>query len=168
MKKRPEKRSEEGAASAREEAEILLENIQSTTTIIADLEAEFNAAALRLQADYETLLAPWRTKLAADEKTLQRLMKSARRVLFADGDIVYLQNGNLLYAKGDRVVIPRGALAKCEEQGFADVIKVAKSLDREKIEKWPDELLVLIGAERKPTETFNYEIKKEARGIQAC
>ena len=36
-----------------------------------------------------------------------------------------------------------------------------KSLDREAIEKWPDERLFLIGAERKTREEFSYDLKKE-------
>jgi len=49
----------------------------------------------------------------------------------------------------------------CEEQGFGEVVKIAKSLDREAIEKWPDERLFLIGAERKPKEEYSYDLKKE-------
>jgi hypothetical protein len=35
-----------------------------------------------------------------------------------------------------------------------------ESLDRDAIEKWPDERLFLIGAVRKPAEKFDYEISK--------
>ena len=47
------------------------------------------------------------------------------------------------------------------DSDFGEVVKIVKSLDREAIEKWPDERLFLIGAERKPKEEFNYDLKKE-------
>jgi hypothetical protein len=85
-------------------------------------------------------------------------MKSNKIVLFDGTDIVRLVNGSLIHSVADKVSIPRDALAKCEELGFAEVIKIAKSLDRDAVEKWPDERLILIGAERKQKEEFSYDL----------
>jgi len=159
MKKRPEI----SLSEAKERAEALLSDVKGLQEAADLLMAECKEAIARVTRQYDEKISPLIEMLRDDEKDLVRLMKSAKGALFADGDIVYLPNGNLLYAQGDHVVIPRDALARCEEHQFLDVIKTVKSLDREAIEKWTDEKLILIGAERKPTETFNYEIKGEGK-----
>jgi len=151
-----------GEAAVR--ADDLLENIRAVREIIDDLEREYLEDAARLKAEYETRLKPFREELAGDEKALLALMKACRHALFDGTDVVYLSNGTLVRTKKDKVSIPRNhdaVIAICEELGFVDAIKVIKSLDREAIEKWPDERLFLIGAERKTKEEYNYDLKKE-------
>jgi len=146
------------------QADDLLENIKAVQGVIDDLTTEYNNAVSRLKADYEAKLKPFKEDLATDEKTLVGLMKAGKKALFDGTDVVYLPHGMLIYSKKDKVSIPRNhdaVIAICEEQGFGEVVKIAKSLDREAIEKWPDERLFLIGAERKPKEEFNYDLKKE-------
>ncbi|HPN08373.1 MAG TPA: host-nuclease inhibitor Gam family protein [Syntrophales bacterium] len=146
------------------QADDFLENIKAVQGIIDDLMTEYNDAVARLKADCEARLKPFKEDLARDEKALVGLMKAAKKALFTESDVVYLSNGMLLYTKKDKVSIPRdhdAVIAICEQQGFGEVVKIVKSLDREAIEKWPDERLFLIGAERKPKEEFNYDLKKE-------
>jgi phage host-nuclease inhibitor protein Gam len=156
MKKLPEI----SLADLKEQADAILEDMVNLDDALTRIRQRHCDEIARINRAFSEEMSPIVAEIQASEVEIKRLMKSGKDKLFAGGDIVYLQNGNLLYAKGDRVVIPRGALAACEQQGFADVIKTVKSLDRDAIEKWPDEKLFLIGAERKPTETFNYEIKK--------
>ncbi|MDX9820638.1 MAG: host-nuclease inhibitor Gam family protein [Syntrophales bacterium] len=104
---------------------------------------------------------PLKELLALCEAALTKLMKLEKRALFAVGDVLNLDHGSLIHSLVDKVSIPRDALGKCEELGFTEVVKIVKSLDREAIEKWPDQRLFLIGAERKPKEGFNYDLKKE-------
>ena len=151
-----------GEAAVR--ADDLLENIRAAREIIDDLEREYLEVAARLKAEYETRLKPFREELAGDEKALLALMKACRDALFDGTDVVYLSNGTLVHSRKDKVSIPRNhdaVIALCEEHGFVDAVKIVKSLDREAIEKWPDERLSLVGAERKPKEEFNYDLKKE-------
>ena len=143
-------------------ADAILEDMAHLDAALYRLRERHKEEIERINNIYVAEMSPIIAEIHEDEESIKRLMKTGKEKLFSDGDIVYLTHGNLLHAKGDHVVIPRDALAKCEEQGFADVIKIAKSLDREAIEKWTDERLVLIGAERKPVEAFNYEIRKEA------
>ena len=90
-------------------------------------------------------------------------MKKERDLYFAETDVLQLQHGALIHEEGDHVKIPRDALEKCKELKFLDVIKKVESLDREAIEKWTDEKLLLIGAERKPVENFSYDLKKQTK-----
>lgn len=149
-----------------QQADDLLESIKTVQGIIDDLTTEFNAAVERLRADYEARLKPFKEDLAADDKALTALMKSARKALFDGTDVVYLSNGTLLYTRQDKVSIPRNhepVIAVCEAHGWNEVVRVAKSLDRDAIEKWPDERLFLIGAQRKTKEEFSYDLKKDTR-----
>ena len=141
------------------QADALLAEIRSRACDIAALEAEAQDKIARITAEYEAKLAPQRLLLASADKALTGLMKAEKKALFSDGDVVKLFNGSLVRNRGWKVSIPRDALGKCEELGFAEVIKIAKSLDREAIEKWADERLFLIGAERKPATKYSYEVK---------
>jgi len=143
-------------------ADDLLCEIINLAGMIAYINDECEAATARINAEFKAKLGPLPDDLDKAEKALLALMKKQKQQIFADGDIRRLAHGALIRALEDKVKIPREALAKCEQLGFADVIKIAKSLDREAVEKWTDDKLFLIGAERKPVETFSYDLKKDA------
>ncbi len=146
------------------QADEFLLAIRGTTEEIDAILAKYNAAAEELKALYETALAPLRQLLKDDDASLKTLMRHDKKILFDGTDIVRLANGSLIHSVADKVSIPRDALAACEAMGFDEVIKIAKSLDRDAVEKWPDERLVLIGAERKPQEKFSYDLA----GVKPC
>ncbi|HOL44533.1 MAG TPA: host-nuclease inhibitor Gam family protein [Methanothrix sp.] len=125
------------------------------------LEAEYNAQIEKLKAEYEPRLAEIKDKIASFEKSLFFLLKTAKLELFDGRDAVYLKNGALFHRISERVTIPRDALTKCEEMGFWEAIRIVKSLNREVVERWPDEKLFLIGAERKAIEKFDYDVRRE-------
>ena len=149
-----------GLGRVKEEADELLTYMRDVIDGIADLEARANAEMAEVAARYNGLLNPLRDEFAARGKELIALMKRNKAALFDGTDVVDLVNGSLIREKGEKVTIPKTALAACKENKFTDVIKVVESLDRAAIEKWPDAKLVLIGAERKPKEEFKYTIKK--------
>jgi hypothetical protein len=98
--------------------------------------------------------------LADEEKKIISLMKKNKGVLFAETDVVNLVPGSLIRNEDEKVTIPKTALQACKDNGFKEVIKIVESLDRPAIEKWPDAKLTLIGAERKPTEEFSFDLRK--------
>ena len=147
-------------SSPEDRADALLAEIRIRSGELAALEAEAQAKIAAITAEYEEKLAPQRLLLAGADKALTGLMKAEKKALFADGDVVSLPHGSLIRNQDWKVTIPRDALGQCEKLGFAEVIKIAKSLDREAIEKWAAERLFLIGAERKPATKYPYEVKK--------
>jgi phage host-nuclease inhibitor protein Gam len=122
------------------------------------LEAEAKSALQALDAEYGARIVPLKAELKLYVSSLVATMKSNKAMLFDGTDVVRLANGSLIHSVADKVSIPRDALAICEELGFDEVIKIAKSLDRDAVEKWPDERLILIGAERKQKEEFSYDL----------
>ena len=149
-------------AEIKQSANFCLAEIAAQSAGIEALEAEAKAALQVLEAEYSARMVPLKEKLKLVVSLLMDTMKSNKATLFDGTDIVRLANGSLIYNKFDKVRIPRdhdAVIALCEELGFDDVVKIAKSLDRDAVEKWPDERLVLIGAERKPKEEFSYDLK---------
>jgi hypothetical protein len=139
-------------------ADRCLAVIAADTAEILSRESEAKAAMQVLEAEHIALLAPARASLKLHVAMITDMMKSNKAALFDGTEIVRLINGSLIHSVADKVSIPRDALAKCEELGFDDAVKIAKSLDREAVEKWPDERLILIGAERKQKEEFSYDL----------
>jgi len=52
----------------------------------------------------------------------------------------------------------RGMLARLEEIGAVEAIKIVKSVDWDVLDKWTDERLIEVGTERGKKERFAYEI----------
>jgi hypothetical protein len=144
-------------------ADLRLAEIAHSNARIEVLEAEARAAIQAVEREYYDKMAPIKEMLKLSVFWLTTSMKSDKAVLFDGTDVVRLTNGSLIHSVADKVSIPRDALARCEELGFAEVVKIAKSLDREAVEKWPDERLILIGAERKQKEEFSYDLKVETK-----
>jgi len=150
-----------GLGRVKTDADDILTYMRDVIDGIADLEARANAEMAEVAARYGAWLNPLRDELAAREKEITALMKKNKELLFCGViDVVNLPHGALIRNKEDKVSIPKTALKACKENKFNDVIKVVESLDRDKIEKWPDAKLTLIGAERKPKEEFKYTVKK--------
>ncbi len=141
-------------------ADALLQDIRDLGDEIQRQEAEYQQALAALTEKHRERVSAYKAELVKRENLLMLLMKQNRQILFDGRDIVRLANGALIHGTEDRVKIPRDALSKCEQLGFNDAVKIAKSIDREAIEKWPDEKLFLIGAERKPRETFSYDLSR--------
>jgi hypothetical protein len=146
-------------AGIQETAEALLESITRTQGIMTMKMGAYNAAITLITDKYEKEISGYNAALDADEKSLLSLMKKNKVVLFEGTDVVNLQHGSLIREKGNKISIPKTALAICQKS-YRDVIKVVESLDRDAIEKWPDSKLLLIGAERKKKEEFKYSLKK--------
>jgi len=149
------------AAGIHAQADAYLYEIAVRTAAVQEILDEANAATQALVARYNAQLEPLGALLISAVMALEQTMKHNKKTLFDGTDVVNLHHGSLIHSIVDKVKIPKTALATCEELGFAEVIKIAKSLDREAIEKWSDERLFLIGAERKPKEEFSYDLKKD-------
>lgn len=149
----------EKSGTIREEANEKLLLMMHLNERIEDLNAKANAEMEAVLLPYKAFLDALQNDKAVLEKELLSLMKKNKGVLFDGTDVVNLLHGSLIREKGEKVSIPKTALAECEKLKFDDVIKIVKSLDRDAIEKWPDAKLTLIGAERKTKEEFKYSLK---------
>ena len=148
------------AESVKLDADQRLYEISFHTAKYEALRAEYEAEIKEVTVKYAARLEAFETLKKGSELVLMQTMKFNKAVLFDGTDVVNLPHGSLIHNIADKVSIPKTALAECKELGFQDVIKIVESLDRDKIEKWPDAKLILIGAERKQKEEFSYDLKK--------
>lgn len=144
--------------SVRDDADRLLQSIGDVTKRLKAAEAEAEQEIESVRAHYARSIDPLRERLKNLDKEIITLMKSRQAVLFDGKDTVKLLHGILLYAREMKVSIPRDALEKIEAHDWIEAIKIAKSVDRAVVEKWPDEKLVMIGAERKEKTSYSYEV----------
>ncbi|MFH2011699.1 MAG: host-nuclease inhibitor Gam family protein [Pseudomonadota bacterium] len=140
-------------------ADIMLRNIKYTVDRIGALEKQAEAEMAVIRERYEPELGLLKEQLVELDKEIVSLMKENKGQLFDGREKISLANGILLFTKDWKVSLPRDAVAKIEEYGFVEAIKIAKSVDRAIMEKWPDERLFLIGGKRKLIEKFEYETK---------
>lgn len=144
-------------------ANTLLKVIGEIGAKLASVEekAQRDLEAVRLR--YEEEIKYWKGLLLNNENDLIALMKRNVSEIFDGKDQVNLERGILLHGKETKVQIPRDALEKIEKAGWDEAVKVEKSVNREIVEKWPEERLVVIGAKKKKKETFNYELQNKCK-----
>lgn len=128
--------------------------------------ADLDAANRHLAQEVEVLRARWQAKIepleaakAGLEKQVRELAKVYRDDIFASADRLDLPHGALLYELQRRVKRARGVLERLEAEGFLEAVKVAKSVDWDQLETWPEERLIYVGTERVTKEVYAYEVK---------
>lgn len=145
--------------SAEVRANELLKELGDLSGLLDRREADYLAQVKDLEQAHASLLHPLHDRLQAAHDELIKLMQQNKKMLFAKVSRVVLPGGTLLYERGWRVTIPRNAVERCEEHGLTEAVKIAKSIDRGVVEKWPDDRLEVIGAKRKPRDVYGYEVK---------
>jgi len=146
------------------EADSLLAEIRKHADAIDLLN---NAAAAEVEvvaARYGIALANRQATLGGLEKRLVELMKAESAVFFRDLDVVNLLHGSLIHGEKRKITVPKTAVAKAKAAGLTAIIKIVETIDRDKIKKWTDEKLLLIGATAKKKETFEYDLGRPEAG----
>jgi hypothetical protein len=151
-------------AEIQKEADQRLYEIAFHAAKLEKLRAEYQAKVKEVTVKYAAKLEAFAALKIGSELVLIKIMKFNKGILFDGTDIVNLPHGSLIHNIADKVSIPKDALEKCKEMEFFSAIKIAESVDRDAIEKWPDAKLLLIGASRKTKEVFGYELKK----VKSC
>jgi len=136
----------------------VLDELGRRTVQLAALQEQAEAEIAAVREKYGARVGRISDEIKALDKEVKSLAKNNIEI-FDGKDQITLPHGILLHGKEKKVIIPKGALEKIEAQGWDEAIKIAKSIDRAVVEKWPVEKLVMIGAKRRTVETFNYELK---------
>lgn len=140
-------------------ANQILSEIAVLKEQIRAIEKVANEQMEEIVARQGTALKPLIEQLTLKDKEIKTLMKSKTVEVFDGADKVKLDSGVLLHAKEFKLSIPREALAKIEQQGWTEAVRIAKSVNRAVVEGWPEERLVVIGAKRKLVDQFGYELR---------
>ena len=142
----------------KESIDGILADLTARTAKLAALQEKAEAEIEAVRARYSEQIGRTSDEIKALDKEIKQLAKN-NLVIFDGEDQLILPHGILIHGKAFKVSIPRDALEKIEAQGWNEAIRISKSIDRAVVEKWPAERLVMIGAQRKPIETINYELK---------
>jgi len=153
--------------SDRKIADRILAEIAELSESLALNEEIMNEALDAVRQRYAPTIQEYSCIIKEKEKTLVKLMKEDRAAIFEGEDTVELVHGLLLHGEDLKVKIPRDAVAALERLEWEDGLKRSVSINREVIEKWPEERLFAIGAERKLKETFDYELTGQGSGREA-
>jgi len=140
-------------------ADKILEELGLLHLELADINAQAEAEMQAIREKYASNIDRYKSEIAAREKELKALMKNHDPEIFDGADKITLSHGILLRSEGDKVRIPRDALAKNEAQGWHEAIKVVKNIDRDVVSKWPESRLVVIGAQLRRVVNYDYEIQ---------
>lgn len=129
--------------------------------------ADLDAADRHLNQEVEALRARWQAKIEplyqariSLEQQVRDLAKQHREDIFAgEADRLDLPHGALLYSIQRRVRRGRGVLERLEAAGFLEAVKIAKSVDWDQLDGWPEEKLIFVGTERVAKEIYSYEVR---------
>jgi phage host-nuclease inhibitor protein Gam len=143
----------------REQIDELLHTYKIKQKELEDENKKAQAQLDKIRQTYKLRLERLERELQDLDKSIKQNLKTNKKELFKNGDMVELENG-LVYHRENMVVHrARGILAKLEELKLDDAIKITKSVKWDVIEKWPDEKLSEIGTKRKLKESFEYELR---------
>lgn len=169
-KKGPEVSGQE--LEVRKKADEMLGTIQMYSDQLEAKQAKLEADLAVIRAGYTADLETLTEGKGHFEKTLKKFALKNRVDLFGvDGDKVSLSHGIILYAKADKVTIPKDAIDRITALGWKEGIKNVPTIDRPVIEAWNEEKLAAIGATKKPKEVISWELTannaKSAKNLQA-
>jgi phage host-nuclease inhibitor protein Gam len=125
------------------------------------LAAAANQALAALNREWGVRLAPLRDQVAHLEVRLRELERQQRQSFFGtlESAKVDLPHGSLLYELTRPVIRARAVTPeKLEELGCPEAVRIAKSVDWDLLNAWPDERLWAVGTDRRKKEVFSYEL----------
>lgn len=131
-----------------------------------EIENEMNEDIDRLRKVAEVKAAPHVHRIEALEAGL-KAYADFNADLFAERKSMDLPFGifGFRMSKGIRLLGKaswKEVLGLCKQYAFTEAIRFKEELDKEAMEKWPEERLTLVRAQRSTKNEFFYELKQEA------
>lgn len=126
---------------------------------VADIEARHEADLEALKKRHAVYAKVEKDALAKAEKALTAFAKANKIEIFGDSDRCDVPHGAVVRAVVKWVVKAKKVTPEAlEKAGYAEAVKIAKSVDWDQLEKWPDEKLIAVGTERKSKEEISWEV----------
>jgi hypothetical protein len=144
--------------------EILVQ-IRQVTRELSGIEQHLTRQIEALRALAMPRAEALKADLAAAEKQLRKIAKKNDAVLFSACDRAEMKSGAVVRSVQDVVRLPRDILKRLEAAGRDDMIKIAKSVDRDQVRQLPVEALEALGGSRENKTVYGYEVEgAENRG----
>ena len=133
---------------------------------LAKAEVDLNKSIEAAKAKASEVGAPLLSRRKELEGALKSFAKRQQSVLFTGKQSCDLGFGSIGFRNGKKLVQMDGisqdfTLKKLRELGFSEAINVTETIAKEKMEKWPEERLGLVGVRWKESTNFFVEVNKE-------
>ncbi len=138
--------------------DLLMEELAACNLALTAIRAEASAKVEELTAHYVPEIELHRRRAAELDLEIREAERAYKQIIFAEGDRVKLEHGVLIRELKLRIYQSRKVLARLEELGRMEAIRIAKSVDWAVLESWTDEELAAAGTRRKPVEEFGYDL----------
>ena len=151
----------------RKEMDRLFASLKLFDEKISEINDEYEQDTKSITEHFSALLTPIEDEHKAHGKALKALIKAHADELFRPPDAgsygivedrVYTALGVALRQIGEKLKVTRETMELCEEKGFSEAIKIAKTLDRAKLEDWPADKLAMVAAEKKAFVAYGFEL----------
>lgn len=155
-------KTQESVFTSWDEVNEALKVIRENTIQIKRAEAIMNDGITELKNSYEDKTAPLRDKNTKYEKEIE-LFTKAHISEFTDRKTKELTYGKVGFRKVSEIVARniKAIIEACKQHGMDDCIKVSEKLDKEALEKYADSALEAVGAHRKDSEKYFYDLALE-------
>ena len=146
-------------ARAHELVDGLLAELRRAQMVLRGIAEQEERELKAVNQRYESDLSVARDRVQQLEKDLMARLKADREMVFADGDRLELSNGAVVHQGSEHVVIPKDALDRIKENGWAgEAVRQVEEVRRDVVEKWTDERLKAVGASRHERHKYEYEV----------
>ena len=146
-----------------DDVDTCLREIAESEIALNDVEGNLNLAISEVKETAAKLAKPLKSRI----DTLEALVKSFVEENKADieGKTKALTFGKVGFRQSSRVSIPtkqiETILKNLRKHGMSDCIAVKESIDKEILERYPDEDIIKVGASRKVEDRFWMETDRE-------
>ena len=155
-------------------ADALAAELLDLRAALGVIQAEAVLRLGKVKEFYSGRLKPLKDQAVSLDKKIKGLAKKERTMFFRQaGDQVTLPHVILTFDVDEHVKQAEGVLANLEElavmelagapgyEGFAEAIRIEKSVRYEILEKWNEARLLMVGTDRVSKEVFSYELRGE-------
>jgi len=150
------------AGSAHQRADELLGRIRTAAAELFREHVQANIAVESLASTWRERLKPLQERVAILDQDLKALEKAERQAFFGDSESCRLDlpQGALVFQVSRHVKKVKSLTwERLEAEGFPEAVRVAKSVDWDLLETWPEEKLIMVGTDRVKKEIYDYEVK---------
>ena len=144
----------------------ILAHIGTVTGELSGMERSLTERIEALRAEALPRVETLKADLAASEKELRQIARKNDAVLFSAGDRAEMKSGAVVRSVQEAVRLPRDILKRLEAAGLDDMIRIAKSVDRDRVKQLPDEALDALGGSRENQTVYGYEVKGPENSCQ--
>ena len=153
-------------ATPAEAQEAMLEMLRAKLQIDR-IETAMNDAIKRAKENAEAQAGPIKDSMCIMETALKMYADKRKEALFLERRTIHTLYGSYGYRRSSELKpmtgVKLGDVAEiCLEKGYADAVKITKSVQKDVIRQWPSEKIAEVKCRIVEKDTFGYELDMKA------